>query len=313
MDWRLDRMYHPSHRVPNLIEAEHFFRKVFGRSSISLGEIQGARTTSVPAGYPSDYSHFTPISDVWFDCIDPCRYIVDGRQLYPTVTEPELSGFGWGVSGINQLWTLLQHCGIRCTDQLGWPATDPAPPRACFSESALFWTDPVDTGLRYEFYPTASIGSADPRSAEGWTIPPVDPADPVQIVRCSHHTVLTFDQDRALKFAVEVLGGSVLTEAKNEELGTASTYVELGGSVIEYAAPMDSDSLGWRALSATAPLDRYYTITWEVAQLEAIFLHLTACGLAFRASDDLVTLAPCEESLGIPWGFTISPPYLRKQ
>ena len=35
----LTRMFHPSHRVPSLDDAEDFYRRVFGRSSTRLSAI----------------------------------------------------------------------------------------------------------------------------------------------------------------------------------------------------------------------------------------------------------------------------------
>ena len=100
---------------------------------------------------------------MWFDTIDPRRYVFDGVQWYPTVDTPHLNGFGWGVQGIEEIFAELQRRGVRCTDQFDRLSDGVTVPTAYFSSSPLFWTLAADTGLRYEIYPTASIGPTDPR------------------------------------------------------------------------------------------------------------------------------------------------------
>ena len=79
-DYRVTMMYHPSHHVPDLGEAERWFADVFGRPSTNLAELR--RGAPPRPGYPSDYSTFTFIGDVLFDTIDPKRYVLLGVQRY---------------------------------------------------------------------------------------------------------------------------------------------------------------------------------------------------------------------------------------
>src|SRR4051812_23839122 len=99
--FRVTMMYHPSHHVTDLAEAERFFEEVFGRTSTPLASMM--RDAPARDGYPTDYSTFTPIQDVLFDAIDPKRYVLLGKQRYKTVTEPHLKGFGWYVEGMPEL------------------------------------------------------------------------------------------------------------------------------------------------------------------------------------------------------------------
>jgi hypothetical protein len=296
-------MYHPSHRVPDLDGAVRFFKEVFGRDCVPLATVQRSRDTAVTDGYPTDYAAFVLIADVWFDCIDPSRYVIDGVQRYETITVPQLSGFGWGVDGIEGIWQELRRGGIRCTDQRNVLA-DGEMPKASFSDSPLFWTLDQDTGLRYEIYPVTSIGPADPRSDPGWVLPPVRDDDPLGIEMCSHHTVLTTQPERALALVVDVLGGTVIHQGRNELLGTESTYVSLADGVLEYAVAAQAGGPAAESLQARAPLDVYYSLTWKVQDLDRVARHLLDRRVAVRTrTHDTIVVDPAD-GLGIPWVFT---------
>jgi catechol 2,3-dioxygenase-like lactoylglutathione lyase family enzyme len=295
-------MYHPSHRVPDLAVAEEFFTSVFARPVVPLAAHFGGR--EAPAGYPTDYSIFTLLADVWFDCIDPDRYVIGGHQCYPSVAEPHLNGFGWGVEGIADLYRELVRRGIRCTDQLDRPWTGDDPPTAAFSSTPLFWTLVDDTGLRYELYPITAMGRPDPRSDPGWALGDPDPADPLGLRRCSHHTVLTERPERALALVVDVLGGTVVHEGENEALGARSTYVFLGDGILEYASALRPGTQAHADWAARAPLDTYHTLTFLVDDLDRVAGHLAACGVGIRRRDDVRIEVDPADALGVPWTFT---------
>lgn len=82
-DYRVTMMYHPSHHVLDLGDAELWFERVFGRTSTSIIAVLGEAPAG--SGRRNDYSTFTPINDVLFDTIDPRRYILGGVQRYPSV------------------------------------------------------------------------------------------------------------------------------------------------------------------------------------------------------------------------------------
>lgn len=299
-DFRVTMMYHPSHHVPDLDEAEAWFEGVFGRSSTRLASI--SRGAPPRPGYPNDYSTFTSISDVLFDMIDPARYVLLGMQRYATVEQPRLKAFGWYIEGIAEVYRQLKHQGIRVTSQLDELADTDDPPTAAGSSMPLYFSLPEDAGLRYEFFPAIPF-PLDPRVAPSWTLPAVSNEDPLGIERCSHHTVLTGDPGRALRLVVDVLGGNIVHEGRDELRGTTGAYVDLAGSILEYAVP----DVGTRAYSDWAkddPNDTYHSITWKVADLERAerHLHSRGVGIEMRSADTIVT--DPDTSLGIPWGFT---------
>jgi hypothetical protein len=98
MAYQVHHMWHPSHKVTNLVEAVKFSKKVFGRDSIPV-ESCLPPIESAP-NYPRDYGSFTIIQDVSFDSIQPRKYVVEGRQTYEDVDSPgHLNCFGWAVTG----------------------------------------------------------------------------------------------------------------------------------------------------------------------------------------------------------------------
>lgn len=299
-DFRATMMYHPSHHVPDLDEAERWFGRVFGCPSTSLASM--SRDRPPRPGYPTDYSTFTPIRDVLFDTIDPKRYVLLGVQRYATVDEPHLKAFGWYFEGMPELYRALRRQGIRVTSQLDELAEGDDPPNAAGSPMPLYFSVPEDAGLRYEFFPAIPF-PLDPRVAEGWSLPPVSDDDPLGIERCSHHTVLTSRPERALRLVVDVLGGQVIHEGRDELRGTSGTYVHLADSVLEYAVP-DVGTAAHADWVTSDPDDTYHAISWKVADLERAERHLETQGVRIQMrSDDTIVTEPAT-SLGIPWGFT---------
>ena len=303
-------MYHPSHRVPSLDDAEGFFERVFGRPSHRLSSLSrpSSGSASEQRALP-DYSTFTPIADVLFDCIDPERYRPGGRACYDPVDQPRLAGFGWYVEGIASLYRLLQARGIGVVDQFGEPVDGVHPPTAAGSEMPLFFTAPDDAGLRYEFVPRFPF-PLDPRLSNDWQPPSADeiPAadDPFGIVRCAHHTILTHRPERALRLVVDVLRGSVVHRGVDAATGADSVSVHLAGSILRYVTPSPGTE-AWLALE-DEPHDRYHSITWQVADLERAEAHLRAEGVGVTVVDDAergapVLVADPDTALGVPWGF----------
>ncbi|MCW2982721.1 MAG: hypothetical protein JWR63_291 [Conexibacter sp.] len=304
MPFRVSMMFHPSHRVPDLEEAEAFFGRVFGRPSRMMHEVVPQAVKEATPDYPRDYCTFTPIQDVLFDTIDPKRYVVKGEQRYPTATEPRLRSFGWYVEDIDDLYAALRRNGIRVVDQLNRIAHGDEPPSSAAATRVLFWSLPEDAGLSYEFFPGETAFHGDDRLDAGWAVPPVSDDDPLGIERCSHHTVLTSAPERGLRLVVDILGGKVIHEGDNELLGTRSTFVHLAGSTLEYATPVGDGTPARAELAGSAPEDSYHAITWKVADLDRVADHLAACGVGIRhQTTDTIVTEP-GTSLGIPWGFT---------
>ncbi|CAB3804220.1 FAD-dependent oxidoreductase [Paraburkholderia caffeinilytica] len=295
--FRVMRVFHPTAQVPDLARAEQWFERAFGRKSTSLS----AMLPSTPE-YPTEYSTFTVIRDVFFDTIDPKLHFINGRQRYPAVQTPGLRGIGWYVDGMTDLYHALRRNGFRCMDLSDNIAQGDEPPLSPGGGVVTFFVVPEDAGMQYQFFREGPF-PLDPRATPGWALGPVDADDPLGIEHCSHHTILTSQPERALRFAVDALGGTVVHRGRNEVLGATSVFVAIADTLIEYAVP-DPGTPARADLAARAPNDSYYAITWKVADLEGVERHLATLGVGIRDRSATTIVAQPEDSLGVPWGFT---------
>jgi catechol 2,3-dioxygenase-like lactoylglutathione lyase family enzyme len=308
----LNRIYHPSHRTPDLESVESFFRDVFGRYSLPRTGLIMAGLVSQPPEFPADYCTFTPIADLFFDSLVPQKYVWEGKQPYASVAEPYLDGYGWGVDdGLQEIWDACGARGIRRTDQWNNVVDGPDMPTASFKSSPLWWTLQDDTGLRYEFYPTSSITVYDHRTLPGWQTPAVSDFDPVSIIHTSHHTVLTSNPKRALTLFVDILGGTVIDERINPVWNSESTFVRLGPDVHEFAVPIDADSSAGRSLAKRSPLDAYHSIGFEVADLGKVVDTLKRNNVGIAYQSETAVIADPKQAIGVPWGFYSRVPFTR--
>lgn len=297
--FRAVMMFHPSHRVPDLDEAERFFERVFGRTSDRLAALVGGGEQD-PRNR-NDYSVFTTVQEVVFDSIDPRLMVKDGVQWYPDIEVPHLNGMGWYVEGLGEAYRALRSAGFEVIDQRNEPARGHEPPTVIGSKMQMFWTSPESAGLRYQFLPLFPF-PGDPRVRGEWQLPPAAGDDPLGIERCSHHTVLTSRPERALRLFVDVLGGSVIHHGRDEIIGASASYVHLADGVYEIAVP-DEQTVAYRDWADRAPADTYHSLTFKVVDLDRVASHLEAQAVGFeRRGDDAIVTDPAT-SLGIPWNF----------
>lgn len=287
-------LYHPSHHVPDLDEAEEFFARVFGRSSTRLSTLSDREP---PEGWSNDYATFTPIADLLFDSIDPRRYQVAGRHLYEPVDEPQLKGMGWYVDDPVELYRSLIGAGYVLVDQMGARVDGDDPPTAAGARMPLFFTSPHDAGLRHELLPRIPF-PLDHRLAEGWAPGVVDPADPLGIVCCAHHTIRTTQPDRALRLLVELLGGTVVHQGHDDLLDARATYVHLADTIIELVEDDDAVAEGH---------DLYTSIAFQVVDVDRAAAHLEANGVHLSARTERSLITVPQTSLGIAWRLADGP------
>ncbi|WP_156135532.1 VOC family protein [Novosphingobium malaysiense] len=313
-------MFHPTLLAPDLVETAAFFRRVFGQeSSSSLAKFPTIEST---------FGMFTTIRDVLIDTISPIRIKeLMNVEFFSKEGIPHLSHTGWYVDQdrIADLFYRLKDMGIRCVgpdskvrDKPPVQGGDPAP--FTLNGQINYVTSKLDTGVTYQFVPTSFGRSDNPnkgshlaideRMDRGWTLPPEDPADPLGIVRCSHHTFLTREPARALKFMVDVLGGTIIHEGRDELRATSSTYVALSDATFEYAVPdpgsdaeRDLDSYPVQAEEPGFSHDTYHALTWTVADLDKAAAHLESAGVRIRARSGKALITEPSTSMGIPWGF----------
>ena len=170
------------------------------------------------------------------------------------------------------------------------------------------FTEPADTGIRYEFQQTgrrhwAKYGQhADPRLRADWAGPVPDPADPLGLHYTSHHTVVTRDPARVLRLYTELLEGETIGTGENAELGAASTFVRLGDTVLEIAVPAQPGP------ETADGLDYYRGVTYVVGERARVSAHLAAVGVPTEETADATVIRP-EHGFGAVWRFVEEPPY----
>lgn len=301
MSYKVIRNFHPSHKVTDLQAAETFFSEVFGCDSIPISNYLPSKESA--PNYPRDYSILTPISDVLFDCLDPTRYVVEGRQTYESVSESHLFCFAFAVDGIEELYKTLIANGIRSTDQANRLGNSKAPPASGFGKRPLFFTLPESSGLRYQISSAHGLENLDRRADPNWQIPSV--TGPLGIEFCAYHTILTKDVQKDLNFLVNILHGRVIHQAYNDLLDVESTFVAVADGVYELATPVKEGSFAAEDLKFNAPFDTYHSLTWKVRDLEATEKHLAAHNIKILFRDESTIIVNPKNALGIPWGFTI--------
>ena len=300
MSYAVKHHYHSTVFVPSLDEATSFFGRVFGRQSVLLADyLPGGKDRGLKYNYPRDYATFTPIAEVQLECVDPTLMLIDGSQTFESVTEPHLGSLAWFVDGVEDLWTELRRRGLRGTD-MSDRIYEGADPPLDVSSTPIIFTLPDETGLSYEF--CVYMPHRDPRGD-----PPVHatvPVDPLGIECCSHHTVLTDRKDRVLPLLVDVLGGRIVHEGRNDLLATDSTFVALADGVIELGRPLETGSPAMEDWQRHAPQDSYYALTWKVRDLAQAVSHLEAAGVSVDAPTRTAVVTHPAETLGVAWGFS---------
>jgi hypothetical protein len=293
-------MHHPSFFVPDLDGAQEWIERVFARPGTSIAVVLD-NVRAIPS-WPRNYSVYTPIADVFFDTVEPRRFVIDGVPKYDPVDTPHLRDFGFSVEGIVPAYRAIRRLGYRMANSVGDIGEGDEPPPGP-NDPSPFFTLREETGLRYQFYPAGDF-PVDPRAQPGWTLPPVSDDDPLAIVRCSHHTVLTDRLERAEQL-FDALGAVVVDRGRNDALGATRVLMHLAGSTLEFATP-DAGTPAHEDWTSNLPLDTYHAITWQVADLDKVERHLLANGVALRTREqDLIVTDP-RTSIGIPWGFTTS-------
>jgi catechol 2,3-dioxygenase-like lactoylglutathione lyase family enzyme len=297
---RVPRQHHVSHYVPDLEDAERWIERVFARKGIPIAEILDRSGSS--ADISRDYSTYILISDTFFDVVNPTRMIIGGAQRAQTVERPYLRSVSWYIDGMPELYRELKLRGIRVMNTAGTILEGDEPPVGADGQLMPFHSIRKDIGMLYQFFP-ADMSFPDPRREPGWVVPPVSDSDPLGIACCSHHTILTDSPERALTLVVDVLGGAVIHEGRDELRGTSSIYVHLGGSTYEYAIP-DSGTPAYDDWAREPGRDTYYAISWRVADLDRVEGHLASEGVVIQARSDDSIVTDGTTSLGIPWGFS---------
>lgn len=297
----LRRMFHAHLRTPDLGHVERWFARVFGTPSVRLEAIAGPDTDRLN---PTAHSTYTQVADLLIASLDPRCYLRDGRPCHPATDRPRLNGFGWYVDGIDELYGWVRDLGYPIVDERNALAQDAQTPTAGRTAVPVFWLEPEISGLRYQFLESSSF-SVDPRRTVATRPSDLDP-DPLGIVRCSHHTVLTAEPKRAVRLFADVLGGTVIHEGRDEVRGLDSVYLRLADGVFEFAVP-DRGAPARADLPPGTPRDTYHAVSFQVRDLDRVARHLAEQRVRLRSRTERCIVTEPRTAIGIPWGFVTEP------
>lgn len=296
-------IYHPTLGVSDLEAARDWFMKVF-----RLPTFRWADTLDLSAlepGYPTDYSFFMFIKDMHFVVLCPtlhARGSLKGQTRYHGVPDGMI-GIGWYTDDAVATFERLAELGFPAHDQQGITITsDHKPISSIASDILVGFTDPERAGMRHEFEELGEAHHerysrlADPRLRPDWVKPPLDPNDPLGVIRSSHHTIATADLDRALRLYVDGAGGRVIARRSDASEGE-SVYVALGDAVVEFVHRADQGST-----------DFYGSVTLQVADLDKVAGHLHHVGLTPVRTPEAVSIGP-HEAFGMRWRFVLQRPW----
>jgi catechol 2,3-dioxygenase-like lactoylglutathione lyase family enzyme len=306
-------LYHPTVAVNDLEAARDWFRRVFNRKPLRWEETLDLAL--LEPDYPTNYSFFAFVADTHWVFLCPALHAqgsLRGQGRYRDVPDGMI-GLGWYTDDAVGLFARLAEAGIRSIDQQGRIIAAGDAPVSSFARDVYTgFTEPADTGIRYEFQETgrrhweAYSREADPRLRPDWEGPKLDPNDPLGILLTSHHTVVTADLERVMRLYVELLGGEVVARSRNEEVAGMSTFVRLADAVMEFAVPDPASPFSDRVAGGK---DLYTGVTLKVREIGVVRDHLAAVGVAAEERYAGVVSIPPHAGFGVEWRFVAELPY----
>ncbi|GAA4686087.1 VOC family protein [Frondihabitans cladoniiphilus] len=299
-------MFHPTLIVDDLEEASAWFSRVFGRKPVRWEEKWDISLLNPT--YPINYSYFFVLGDVSLDVLSPSLLVLPGDRAAVYPKGEGLSDMAWFTDGIEDVSQDLESNGFRTRDQEGTIIHDGAVPESnLVADCPMIWSLPDDTGLTYEFYtmgrrhwPKYSL-LADPRLDPEWTPDRVVPGDPLGIVRCTRHVVLTEDPARARRLFVDVLHGGVVGDGFDADLDADFVDISYAKSTLRFATPRSGGIVDVLTGDPTHS-DQYVGMTFDVVDAAAAERHLRSQGIETVPSEGGFRTVPAT-SKGVAWGF----------
>ena len=295
--FRILSLFHPTAMVADLQGAAAFYGTVFGVTSLTIPYTAASRA----------YRSLTIVGDVCIENISPEQTHLSQFRMYT-----DLIGNHWFFPCFyvddmqDALYHLHHRHRIRLTESGTGNPVIGVPPGG--SGRSLLFTHPADTGIMWEFYEAdqewfLNSPLADPRKRPGWTLASPGPDDPLAVGILSHLTVVVRDPGATRRFLVDVCGGRVFAEDRDDELGTRSTWVVLGAeaTVVEIAVPARG---GPRKRDLEKVGNTAHSLTFIVRDLERAAKYLRSKGLAFETESDHLIVTDPATSIGLRFGFT---------
>ncbi|MGQ7859973.1 VOC family protein [Pseudomonas sp. 32A] len=309
-------LYHPTLAVHDLEAARDWFRRVFNRPPLRWEETLDLNTLNPE--YPVNYSFFAFICDIHWVFLCPALHAqgaLKGQARYQHKPEGMI-GLGWYANDAVAMFAKLGAHGIRSHNQRGERITAQQPPTSSFLPDVFTgFTEPEDTGIRYEFQETGRrhwakySEKADLRLRPDWRGPELDPEDPLGLLLTSHHTIVTADLGRAFKLYTQILEGEEIQPIADVEAGRRSTFVRLADTILEFQVPLPGTEL-WTRVSEGE--DYYQGVTYLVVNTDNVNAHLDDAGIPYIVGADGETIIPSASGFGVQWRFVWSLPYCKE-
>jgi catechol 2,3-dioxygenase-like lactoylglutathione lyase family enzyme len=300
-------LFHSTHLVGNLDQAEAWYERVFQRPGIKWSERWDL--SMIAPGFPTDYSSWVFMGDLVHDLVSPERYRRGmGGGVVPGLGYGQRDGLGnisfWVVGSSAFAEDMLKK-GVKLINQQGVPLVDASLPVSAHSpEFTVMGTEAAETGIPILFSEALPLivpkmSNADPRLRADWVVPAASPDDPLTIERCAYHSVIVSGGSPLQAFLTTTLGGEVISSSKTESYDMGqSTFVYLADTVIELISIPE----------AGRKEDEIVGITMKVADLNAAKQHLTRMGIGLVVETDRLLVTNPDDCLGVRWGFTSSLP-----
>ncbi|MGF7161023.1 catechol 2,3-dioxygenase-like lactoylglutathione lyase family enzyme [Rhodoligotrophos appendicifer] len=294
---KITKFFHPTFMVDDLEAARRFYSKIFGVPSTTIPySDQGAA-----------YRTLTVVADTCIENISPEQTHLSQFRMYHDIVGNHWFFPCFYVSDMQDAVYQLHHRHrIRLTASGSGKPVIGTPPGN--EQRTLLYTHPADTGIMWEFWEGSDVWFqtsplADPRMKPGWKQIQPGPDDAMGVEYLAHQTVVLRDPALALKFLVDICGGRLFAEGRNEALGTNSHWVVVGEEpiVFEIATPI-ADGPCRKDLERVG--NTAHSITFKVRDLGRAAEHLLACGVGLEVQTaDLVVTDP-STAMGFRLGFT---------
>jgi hypothetical protein len=295
--FKILKLFHPTAMVGDLWAVHEFYAKVFGVKSQTIPYTDASRA----------YRSLTVIADCCIENISPEQTHMSQFRMFT-----DILGNHWYFPCfyIDDMQDAIYHVhhrhGVRLTESgTGNPVVGVTPGG---SGRSLVFTNPTDTGIMWEFYEGSrawwdSSPLADPRMKTGWSLPSPAADDPVAVEALSHQTVVARDTTRIIRFLVEICGGRIFAEGKDEALGSDSTWITVGDepTVFEIAVPTRE---GPRARDLGRSGNIVHSLTFKVRDIGRLRTHLNTLDIRVEQEKEGMLVTDPSSSLGLPFGFT---------
>jgi catechol 2,3-dioxygenase-like lactoylglutathione lyase family enzyme len=303
MSFKIGPIFHLIHMSDDFWELNDWYAEIFAPIEFTKRHSDG-NTFPTWTGEMRDASLIV-VADVCFEPMSPSMFL-DGWDKMPVGRFYNKFGrhwhsIAWYTDDNLELYRSLKDRGVRFFFNGGGSdsSREPTPGEALF-------THPKDTAGALELMQGPRINDdvvRDPRFTSDYDVDRWAREHPLGLKRLAYITLVVKDLDKAKKFYVEGLNGTVLLEDDSSLTMTRSTFVAVGDhTIVELALPLESDTLAGRDLARNG--DIMHSVAFQVVDLDQAERYLTSKGVGIVGCDDSTLLADPDTTFGAPFRFT---------